>query len=257
MSASNYTTDPNVPKTAIVIGPVFVGNAVNWLLMGTLIVQVYMFYVKFPGERLGIRLLVYGIFCLDIVQTVLGTQLAWYWMIINWNNPASLEDTFNWPSTTIPIMCALVSGIVQMFYAWQIWVLSTGVIMHFIAVLIVVIAFGQSLAGIIASSLLLISPTAETFVRLHPGFEFWLARSLVTDILICGCMLWILYHAKKGTMWAESETLISKLIVNTIRTGTVTVVCAAIELALFVAGEDHFNYLAPAYILGKLCVSRF
>ncbi|KAI0066614.1 hypothetical protein BV25DRAFT_1409151 [Artomyces pyxidatus] len=239
------------PRPTTVIGPIFVGNVINWLLMGTLIVQVYIFSVNFPGERLRLRLLVYGILCLDIVQTVFGTHLAWWYMISSWNNPIALES-LPWSDVTIPIMCGLVAGIVQIFYAWQIWVLTKTILMHGFAALIVVVALAQSLTAVITPSLLRRDPDAQNYLHLFPGFEFWLAGSFVADILICSCMLWILYHAKTGTMWTHSESLISKLILNTIRTGTVTVVCAAIDLALFVALSDGNYHLAPAYILGKL-----
>ncbi|KAI0066609.1 hypothetical protein BV25DRAFT_1912663 [Artomyces pyxidatus] len=241
-----------LPRASTVIGPVFVGNAVNCVLMGTLVVQVYLFYVNFPRERLRIRLLVYGIFLLDILQTLFGIHLAWDWMITNWNNPDALAHPISWTDATIPIMCGLVAGIVQLFYAWQIWALAKSVFMHAVAALIVVVALGQSSASIISSSLLLKSLTPEEFKRLFPGFEFWLAGSFVADILISCSMIWILYNAKTETVWMKSETLFSRLIVNTIRTGSVTVVCATIDLALFVALPDGNYHLAPAYILGKL-----
>ncbi|KAI0064790.1 hypothetical protein BV25DRAFT_1913963 [Artomyces pyxidatus] len=199
--------------------------------MGTLIVQVYfldadMFYVNFPGVRLRIQLL--GRFVLPsrerptLLNTALGSYMAWWWMITNWNKPSSFADTLNWRVATLPIMCGLVSGIVQMFYAWQIWVLTNNVIMHLIAALIVVVALGQSLTAITVSSLLLKTLTPDTFFQISPGFAFWLAGSFVADILICGSMLWILFRAKT-TVFGESETWINKLILNTIRTGSVTV----------------------------------
>ncbi|KAI0066610.1 hypothetical protein BV25DRAFT_1912664 [Artomyces pyxidatus] len=241
-----------VPRPSTVIGPLFVGNAINCLLMGTLVVQVYIFYVNFPRERLRIRLLVYGLLFLDILQTIFGLHLAWTWMIAGWNNPALLEQPVLWPGATIPIMCGLVSGIVQLFYAWQIWSLSKTVIMRAIACLIVLVALCQSFSSIIASSLLLTSLTLENYLKLFPGFEVWLAGSFVADILISCSMIWTLYHAKTGTLWPQSHTLINRLIVNTIRTGSVTAVCAAVDLALFVGLSDGNYHLAPAYILGKL-----
>ncbi|KAI0061701.1 hypothetical protein BV25DRAFT_740421 [Artomyces pyxidatus] len=252
MSAANNYSDPSVlPTTITVLAPYFIGNAVNLLLTGTLIVQVYMFYVNFPGERLRVQLLVYGVFLLDIAQTALGSYMAWWWMITNWNKPSSFVDTLTWRVATLPIMCGLVSGIVQSFYAWQIWALTTNVVMHSIAALIVVVALGQSLTAVTLSSLLLSDLSPDTFFRISPGFAFWLAGSFVADILICGSMLWILFRAKT-TLWGESETWINKLILNTIRTGTITVVCATFDLILFVVLKHSESYLAPAYILGKL-----
>ncbi|KAI0054976.1 hypothetical protein BV25DRAFT_1922215 [Artomyces pyxidatus] len=151
-------------------------------------------------------------------------------------------------------MGGFIGGIVQIFYAWQIYTMAKTMFMCCVAALIVVIAVGQSLAVVVSCLLLQASPTPDDDLHLYlyPGFEAWLAGSFVADIFISCSMIWILYRAKKEAVWTRSETLLNRLIVNSIRTGTVTVVCAAIDLALFIALVNGTYCLTPAFILGKL-----
>ncbi|KAI0043719.1 hypothetical protein FA95DRAFT_1563039 [Auriscalpium vulgare] len=256
MSATNATVPQGPPPVltqdaATVIGPIFVGNVINWLLMGSLVVQVYMFHISYPSERIRIRLLVYIVFLLDVVQTVFGTHQAWFYMIANWSKPGTL-DAEPWSAATIPIMCGLIAAIVQIFYAWRIWRMKDSVVMHVFSLMIAAIALAQGVTAVVASSIIQERPTQRNLLHLHPAFEFWLAGSFVADVLICGCMIWILYDAKTQTMWTESGSLFNRLILNAIQTGLVTVICATVDLALFVHFENANYHLTPAYILGKL-----
>ncbi|KAJ7291648.1 hypothetical protein C8J57DRAFT_1705172 [Mycena rebaudengoi] len=243
------------PVTAV--GPMFLGNAFNWMLMGTLMVQVYVYWRNFPKDRLGIKILVYAVFVVDLIQTAFGTHEAWWSAIKHWGNPAALQGA-PWTSViAIPITCGLISAVVQIFYAMRIWILKTTVIPRLLAALIISIALTQSLAAIVGSSVLEANLTQANLIRLHPVFVLWLSGSFVADIIIAGSMIWILQTAKPRAWISPTESLLNRLIINSIQTGTVTVVCAGITLALFIHFTDKNYYYASAYILGKLYSNSF
>ncbi|KAJ7275879.1 hypothetical protein C8J57DRAFT_1466536 [Mycena rebaudengoi] len=222
-------------NVAKVVGPIFIANILNWMFMGTLIMQLYTYYVKFPSDRLGVRILVYTVFTLDAAQTIMTTHHGWWSIVTTWSNPL-LFDYVIWSASMIPFMCGLIAGIVQVFYAWRIWMLSPNKFMQAIAVIIVT---------------MLKNPSQQHLLHLHPEVSTWLAASLADDILITACMTYILAKAKSQSFSTRSETMLTALIGRVIQTGAATALCAIVDLALFVLYPTVNYYFVPGYILGK------
>ncbi|KAJ7021596.1 hypothetical protein C8F04DRAFT_261861 [Mycena alexandri] len=237
----------------IAVGPTFVANILNWLLMGALLVQVFSYYQRFRNDRIGIRALVYGIFCLDLAQTIMLTFHGWWALVASWGRPDLLSH-YPWTASMVPFMCGLVSAIVQIFYAQRIWILSPNRLTRVLAVVIVLTALAQGIGAMAGG---MVAATARSFSRrtileMKDQFTLWLAGSLAADALITGCMAYILARAKSRTSWKKSETLLSSLIIRTLETGALTMVGAAVELALFVLFPDKTFHYVPGYTLGKL-----
>ncbi|KAJ7291757.1 hypothetical protein C8J57DRAFT_1588366 [Mycena rebaudengoi] len=230
------------------VGPIFIANILNWLFMGTLVMQVYGYYQNFPKDRLAIKLLVYTLFILDVAQTGLTTHHGWWFIVTIWGNP-HIFDFIIWSAGMIPFFFA---GVVQIFYAWRIWTLSANKFMRGMAILIVLIALLQSFTAMVTGIVILQNPVQSNLIRLHPQFSIWLTGSLVADVLITACMLYVLNQAKNRTNWSASETMLSKLINQVVQSGSVTVICAAVDLGFFVGQPTTNSHFVPAYMLGKL-----
>ncbi|KAJ7449290.1 hypothetical protein FB451DRAFT_1288030 [Mycena latifolia] len=234
-----------------IVGPIFIGNIINWMLLGTLITQMYTYHQKFAKDRIFITILVYTVFGLDVAQTIMLTDHGWWFIINIWGKPEEF-DFVPWSACMIVFMCGLVAGIVQLFYAWRIWALARTKVIIAIAILIVLMALTQSISAMVTAILLLLDPNQKAVLRLHPGFTIWLSGSLATDVFITTCMTYILYTAKMKTAWADSETLLGRMVRITVQTGLATVVTACIDLFLFVHFTNNDFHLVPAYVLGKL-----
>ncbi|KAK0468772.1 hypothetical protein IW261DRAFT_1677177 [Armillaria novae-zelandiae] len=57
-------------------GPLIVAYLLHWGLFGTLSVQLYLYYLAFPKDRNFIKFLVYGIYIIEFVETMLFTHDA-------------------------------------------------------------------------------------------------------------------------------------------------------------------------------------
>ncbi|KAJ7860292.1 hypothetical protein B0H13DRAFT_2355681 [Mycena leptocephala] len=236
-SSDRIVSEVLVVDVAEVVGPVFIGNILNWMFMGTLVMQLYTYYQNFPSDRIFIRILVYGLFLVDVVQTVILTFHGWFFTVSAWGNPATF-DIIPWSGPIIPVL--------------RIWILTTNRFLRSAAILIVLVALTQSLVAMISGFPLLKNSSPENRIRWYPGVWIWLAGSLVADVLITACMTYILARAKSRTFWATSETTLATLINRVVQTGAVTSVCAAIDLALFAGIVDTNFHFVPSYILGKL-----
>ncbi|KAJ7146680.1 hypothetical protein C8R44DRAFT_17678 [Mycena epipterygia] len=230
------------------------GNTFNWMLTGILVVQVHDYWRNFPQDATTIKSLVYGVFLLDLTQTAFGAHETWWFVVQNWGNLPSLQEG-PWTSVLSPILCGLISAIVQIFYAFRIATFGSNAILRLLATLIVLLALAQSLTAIVASSLLQLNSTQQNVIRLHPLFSFWLAGSFVTDIIIAASMTWMLHTDKFHIRNARRNSIVNRLIMAGIQTGALTVICAGVSLALFSKYTKKNYYFAFTYILGKLSVS--
>ncbi|KAJ6582264.1 hypothetical protein B0H19DRAFT_1332337 [Mycena capillaripes] len=210
----------------------FIGNILNWMLMGTLVLQLYTYYQTFPTDKFFLRLLVNGTFLLDMVQTVISTHYGWFLVVTTWGNPAGF-NIIPWSGSMIPVLCGVVSAVVQIFYAWRIWVLAPNrLFFHAVSILIVLIALIQGVAAIVSGAMAIHTPTPAELIRIHPEFS--------------------LTEAKQNAIWSPTETILTKLIHRVIQTGAATAIGAAICLALDVGFPSMNFHYVPAYILGKV-----
>ncbi|KII84926.1 hypothetical protein PLICRDRAFT_45769 [Plicaturopsis crispa FD-325 SS-3] len=233
------------------LGPVFVGSVLNWGLLGTLTVQVYIYSTASTKDRLAFKILVYGVYILDLVQTVLAAHASWALLVAGWGNPLVLVFS-PWSVATIPIMSGIISAIVQLYFAWRIWKLGKTIIMRAIVILITLLALMQCTSAFYASVLFAVDPQRSELRKVENGFTVWLAGSFAVDVLIAGSMMMILREVRVKSPFKATDTLITRLMVHTVQTGLVTAVTAGIELILFLVYPNNNFHGAAAYILAKL-----
>ncbi|KAJ7041893.1 hypothetical protein C8F04DRAFT_1297068 [Mycena alexandri] len=240
------------------IGPGFLGNAFNWLFLGTLLMQFYIYWQNYPADTRIIKLLVYIIVVMELAQTAFGTHESWWYAVGNWGNLQALQ-TAPWTALVRPIMCGIIAAVVKLFYAFRIWRLRRSILTCALVVLIIMLALTQGCAVIVSVALIDEDLSQQNFIHLHPVFmaSVWLAGSFTTDLLISGSMIWILQTSKSRSLVTPTNSLLNRLIVNTIQTGSATVVCAGIGLALFVKYTDKNYYYAFVYVLGKIYSNSF
>ncbi|KAF8210014.1 hypothetical protein K438DRAFT_1960241 [Mycena galopus ATCC 62051] len=66
------------------------------------------------------------------------------------------------------------------------------------------------------------------------GVKVWLIGSAVCDIVITMTMTFILNDYRSKTPWKTTDTLLNKLIFNTVETGAVTTFVAIVGVVLFI-----------------------
>ncbi|KAF4618705.1 hypothetical protein D9613_009878 [Agrocybe pediades] len=260
-------TDPSLgillpdPKTMAIgitsipspIRDTVIGSWLNWMLMGTLIVQTYFYQTHFSNDRSLIRGLVYSVVALDVAQTVVGSHAVWRHTVAKWNEPSSLFE-FTWSIAVLVTFAGFISVIVQLFYCWRIWILAANNLwMRGMALVIVLISLSQAAVGIVSSIVFQLHASQEQLLKYHPQFTYTISGGFLADTLITGSMIYILRNARnsQGTFNHMGGTL-DRLINNALQTGFVTMTCAAVDLALFVTVTTANYHYTPTFILGKL-----
>ncbi|KAI0297583.1 hypothetical protein B0F90DRAFT_1633991, partial [Multifurca ochricompacta] len=225
------------------------GNLAGWLLFGVLTMQLYVYYLAFRKDRIWINCLVYGLYILDIIQTVFCTDIVWSVVCSGWGKPRALRHP-NWGFWGAPIISGIISSTVQIFFAWRVWALGNNGVMAF------QVATSSSLKRVHEINVLIyVSAPFFTSVRspFSTGNQIWLTGSVVTDVLIASSMVYLLIAAKKKTTWSRSTNRkITKLIRNTVETGVVPAVAASMDLLLYVRYNHSYLHAAFTIVLSKI-----
>ncbi|KAJ7486677.1 hypothetical protein FB451DRAFT_1553929 [Mycena latifolia] len=116
------------------------GEDANFI--GVLAAQIYFYHENFSDDRPAIKLLVYGLELIDVLQTVTVTADAFQWFVYGFCNMAQLDETF----LNVPFLDSIISLVIQAFYCWRIYFLRKG---DLIPGLILVVSLAQCAAGII------------------------------------------------------------------------------------------------------------
>ncbi|PBK84782.1 hypothetical protein ARMGADRAFT_1169981 [Armillaria gallica] len=213
-------------------GPIIVGGLLNWGLFGTLSVQLYLYYLAFPNDRRFIKYLVYGIYVIEFVQTMLIAH-----------------DVVNLYAPTVPILGAVAAYVGQGFYAYRIFVLSKS---RIIPIFIVSISLTNSVAFIFTGIYVFQAGTDTKLntQKTHIAAGISRGASALCDILIAICMTY--YLMRSTTNFRRTRMLVTKIIRLTIETGSVTAIAALLNVVLFIMIPHQTSNIAPGLLVSKL-----
>jgi len=240
-------TGAALPNVAALSGPVLIGYILNFMLYGTLSVQVYMYYLAFPKDTPVAKALVSLLYAVETTQTILIIHDAFATYAKGFMNLEALNNVgLNWLS--VPVMSGIVSCSVQLFFAYRIWVLSRSIFVVAIVVLIALTQCGAALAA--GGQAFIIGNFADLQTEAFVSTSIWLAGSALCDVIIAAAMTY--YLSTRTTGFRATNVLISRLIRMTVETGTITATVATLDVTLFLSFR-HANYhTVPALILAKL-----
>ncbi|ESK86404.1 hypothetical protein Moror_4955 [Moniliophthora roreri MCA 2997] len=238
---------PIPPDIVRLTGPIFLGNLLNWALFGALSVQVYLYYLAFPKDLPLPKIIVSVVFALEFLQTVLSTRDAFLYFGYGWGNMNILNEVgLFWFS--IPIVTGIVSCIVQLFFAWRIWIISC---QRYVPIIIGLLSVCQVAAGVwtgVQSKI--IQFWSDVQVKNGTPPSVWLVSSTTCDVFITITMFYCLSTSRTG--FRSTNAILVKFIRLTVETGLITSTLTVVDLALFLSIKDTNYYLALSIMLSKL-----
>ncbi|KAJ7506873.1 hypothetical protein B0H11DRAFT_245622 [Mycena galericulata] len=231
-----------------VSGPLVIAYLGEWALFGIVTVQLYLYYQAFPNDRWFTKCLVYTVYALQLTETVVTGFDAFNILGYGFGNLTTLTQV-NVVGFISPIITAIVSLIVQTFYAYRLYKFSDSRILPCILVAssltVSICAFVTEQFGLEAGSL----TTLDT-ARIATTGGIWLGGSALIDVTIAGTMTY--YLAKKDTGFRKTHALVSKLIRLTIETGSSTALVAILVIVLFFVAPGKGYYITPITFMSAL-----
>jgi len=219
-------------------------------------VQVYIYSQHFKDDKKWMKALVYSLYILEIVQTILTTVDAFEWFAIGFGNMISLSKP-RASSVDSPMMDAIIGGVVQLFFCWRIWNLSKSKILVGILCLIAVV---QCAGGVIAGVRSIIINNVVTMRQSQIVYlSLTFGGSALVDTMIALAMTWLLLK-HKNTMASggfapttnKGGDAFSRIVRLIIETNTLTATFAITSFVLFLASPTTSLFMIPPYALGKL-----
>ncbi|TFK68089.1 hypothetical protein BDN72DRAFT_842310 [Pluteus cervinus] len=232
-------------------GPLIIGCALNWLLYGAVLIQLYNYHTSTePGDRLVIRIFVYAIFIVETAVTSLITNTMWNFVIIRWGQPTAFDQL---PPSVLPTagMSALVAASVQVFFAWYIYKLrqnKKGLVGFMVIALLATTSCATGLAMVGKAAAL--GSGAAQLISLRAFTTVWYSCIAACNILIAVSMTVIMLTTKRSP--GHSRSLSNYLLAFSIETGAVLAVVSTIQLTLYLTFPGTFIHLTLMYVLGKL-----
>lgn len=243
---------PLIPDNiAMITAPQILGTLFNWGLYGVLSVQIYIYYLNFPDDKLPTKCLVYGTYLFEVAQTCITAANVFFWFARGYGNMIRLEDTYFSPLDT-PFLCGIIAAVVQCFYAYRIYTLQK--------------SYWWICVGIILTSMIQTAGAFGTafrayklgeFGRFHENiifpesFHVWLLGDTVSDILIAGSMLW-LYYKYRNQEIRHANKILAKLVFLIVETNTLTASMALLSFIFYAALPGQNYFICTTFVMGKL-----
>ncbi|KAK0237754.1 hypothetical protein EDD85DRAFT_789883 [Armillaria nabsnona] len=180
------------------------------LLLGTMIVQLYIYFDHYHKDNVWLKVFIIVLFTLDIINSVFTIMWVYKILIDNFGNLVTLNKS-GWTLKTDPILMGIMSGMVQVFFVWKIWVLTKN---YFYVGAILICAL-SSLVGAIATSIagipIMNSADWEEFQnKLYKLSLVWLAPAVFRDLIITVVITVSLQQAKGSIR--QTNCVLNKII---------------------------------------------
>ncbi|KAJ7431544.1 hypothetical protein B0H11DRAFT_2261769 [Mycena galericulata] len=248
------STISNIPPGFVVVqvsGPLIIGYLGEWALFGIVTVQLYLYYQAFPNDQRFTKCMVYTVYALQLTETVVAGVDAFNIFGYGFGNFNTLTKV-NVVGFISPIITAIVSLIVQSFYAYRLYRFSESRILPCIigSLAVSICAFITERFGLEAGSL----TTLDT-ARIAITGGIWLGGSALIDVTIAVSMTYyasLFSLAKKDTGFRQTHALVSKLIRLTIETGSSTALVAILVIVVFFAAPGKGYYVTPITFMSGL-----
>ncbi|KAF8981702.1 hypothetical protein BDQ17DRAFT_850881 [Cyathus striatus] len=235
--------------TILRTAPLLLGALFNYALYGILSAQVFFYSLTFPNDPKRNKVLVYSVYLFETLQISLATADIYYWLASGFGDVPRLDNIYISAFDT-PIMCGIVSFVVQSWFCYRIWILC-GKRYVWWSGLIFLISATQACAAIAGGAK---GHIQGHFSQAHDFMELiymWFVGSATADILIAGTMAYLLLQARAKDN-SPLDGILIKLVTLVMETNALTASFALLSLTIFLAAPKTNWFTCPIMIIGKL-----
>ncbi|KAJ7152176.1 hypothetical protein C8R43DRAFT_1003802 [Mycena crocata] len=244
-SVSGPLPPPNFIST---ITSQLIGVLLSWFLLGTFVIQVYIYRVYFHKDPLFLKILVYFVFLSTIVCACLQAADMAFWFGVGFGDPTVFKDARN-SGFYSPLMGSLIATLVQLFFCYRICVIKRAA--WPLCIPIVVCALVQ-FAGGIGGVILLYSaeglggPLSTAHVVL---LYFWPIGGAVADVLIAAIMAYLLLGSGSGL---ATRNIVKNVVRITVEINCLPTAVSLLALVLFYSIPETGYWYCPVITLSNI-----
>ncbi|KAJ7118655.1 hypothetical protein C8R43DRAFT_88657 [Mycena crocata] len=228
--------------------PILIGTLMNWVLFGTLLVQILIYFAAFPKDRARWKFLVCVVTCLELIETTAGTRDVVRTLGAGWGDMDALDDV-GWAWFSVPIMGSAIACIGQSFFAWRIYIIGHNI---YISGLIMTLSTVQ-LGGGIWTGVNICNARKFSVLQTHNlrATSTWLAATALCDLVIVFSTVFYLVISRRPE-FRRINSAVSRIVQITVETGLLCALFAIFNLMLFATFKGTNYHLALCIEFGKV-----
>ncbi|KAE9402643.1 hypothetical protein BT96DRAFT_918152 [Gymnopus androsaceus JB14] len=220
----------------ISLGGVVVSNYLSYLTMGIVLCAAWTYFSKFPTDRWWFKALIILCVSMCICDTIATGMWTYDLAVANYANPARLAFT-HWAVPAEGFFFGLCGVIVQLFYAWRVWIMSIRKNQILPAVIGCLSISGWCMNCWIAYTAATHDLVSE-ITLLQTEVYIWLGGTVGADVLITSSMIY--YLDLRFRVESHSTQLnhhlpgrFRRLIARTVECNLLSLLAQAIAVGLF------------------------
>ncbi|KAG2040894.1 hypothetical protein BDR03DRAFT_1007671 [Suillus americanus] len=242
-------------------GAGFIGGMVAAILYGITTLQTYLYYVYYPRDTNGLKVLVASIWVIDTLHVSLMCHALYYYLV------TSFGDTDNL-GTGVWSLFLLMAVLVQTYFAFRIChrkhpvsvdllvlnlsgVVTRSSIRWWLTSFLMLIVIAHFAFGLETVILMFIKKefSALSDITLYAATPFAIT-AVLSDVFIAASLC-ILLHGNRSP-FNETNTLVNTLIIYAINRCLLTSVVAVVEVIAFAIIPGSLWFIAIDFVIGKL-----
>ncbi|KAF8968903.1 hypothetical protein BDZ97DRAFT_297656 [Flammula alnicola] len=235
------------------LGAASIGFYVSCVIFGVFTTQVYVFFQRFPQDKIAYKLLVAFLWILEVVDQSFIAYSMYYYTVAHYNQPLVLQKGhIVWPLVVQIVLGNFVGTVVKFCFAMRVWRFSkkniwiTGLI-----VLLILAQFGLAIVYCVrAFQIVLLDVRTLRIIA-----SLALGAGLITDLTIAAALCYFLRKLRTGHR--KADTLINSLTIYAVNTGALTGVVSLLTVVLYNTRPETFDFMASYFTLSKLYAISF
>ncbi|EMD37289.1 hypothetical protein CERSUDRAFT_123287 [Gelatoporia subvermispora B] len=242
-SRSTAKSQGNMGAFDLILGPILMGTIVNTFLMGVMLVQCYVYFMRFNGDKWWMKPMVWFLLFMDTLSSCLYIYMSYAYLVTNFGNIPAIEVA-NAGVLPYPLLTGITALVVQFYFAWRVKLLIRSPLLTYSIVILscvqMLASLGTTIGGVIVKDF-------ASLIKVKQISLVWLFGSVVTDTIITVSLVWYLRRNRTGF----SNHLTDRLIRLILQTGLLTTTCALGVVIAYLVSESTVH-LAFGVPLSKL-----
>ncbi|KAJ7255803.1 hypothetical protein B0H12DRAFT_1323108 [Mycena haematopus] len=244
-----------LPRLDGTLGNGEIGVAIATFLFGIETLQTFNYYRDYPRDRLALKILVGGIWLLELAHVICSWNGLYYWTVTFYGQPQHLPVG---PFSLVAgiLIQEIIKFFVQSFFTYCVQVLSKRWPIPILASTLTTVrlAFNVALVAELSKN------PAFTVVTVDSRWMMITITSIgpVVDIAIAASLCYFLWSTKGKTTFSGTSKMLDTLVIWTVETTALTAFSGALELIFFLARDDLtwlVFYFIQAKVLGNSMVA--
>ncbi|KAF5388658.1 hypothetical protein D9757_004759 [Collybiopsis confluens] len=230
------------------LGTLMLGTWVCSMLYAIILKETWFYFNHFPRDAFLLKLIVAVVVFGDTVCLAATYATVYLYSVSHWGDLSYLTKQY-WPIFTFLMTTGIITTLVQGFLIVRYFTLSR----NWFFLIFIFMLIGLALATCEATAVIFILwPDYAQRHRSKVTVITWLSSSAATDVGISLALIWQLRSIK--TSFAQTESVIKRIIRQTIQTGSASSIIALCALVAFLNNDSSNVEGMFAFILEKVYV---